>query len=100
MPIAALVVALACAALTLAGPGRASAVGADGAKPTVVLVHGAWADGGSWDGVIERLRRQGYPVLAAANPLRGLASDSAYIASVLRDIKGPIVLVGTPTAAR
>jgi pimeloyl-ACP methyl ester carboxylesterase len=94
MPIAALAVALACAALTLAGPGRAAAGGTDGAKPTIVLVHGAWADGSSWDAVIARLRRQGYPVLAPATPLRGLASDSAYIASVLAALKGPIVLVG------
>jgi pimeloyl-ACP methyl ester carboxylesterase len=94
MPIVALAVALAFAALTLAGQGRASAAGTDGAKPTIVLVHGAWADGGSWDGVIARLRRQGYQVFAPANPLRGLASDSAYVASVLEGIKGPIVLVG------
>jgi pimeloyl-ACP methyl ester carboxylesterase len=90
----ALAVALACAALTLAEPGRAAAAGTSAAKPTIVLVHGAWADGSSWDGVIARLRRQGYPVLAAATPLRGLASDSAYVASVLAVVKGPVVLVG------
>ncbi|WP_413099544.1 alpha/beta fold hydrolase [Streptomyces sp. Inha503] len=63
-------------------------------KPTVVLIHGAFADGSSWNGVIERLERRGYPVFAPANPLRGLATDSAYIASVLDSVKGPIVLVG------
>jgi pimeloyl-ACP methyl ester carboxylesterase len=64
------------------------------AKPTVVLVHGAWADSSSWNGVIEQLHRAGYPVVAAANPLAGLDQDSATVASLLRSIKGPIVLVG------
>ncbi|MEU3653360.1 alpha/beta hydrolase [Streptomyces sp. NPDC032161] len=64
------------------------------AKPTVVLVHGAFADSSSWNGVIERLQRRGYTVMAPANPLRGLYGDSAYIASVLKTIKGPIVLAG------
>ncbi|WP_269856906.1 alpha/beta fold hydrolase [Streptomyces sp. RPT161] len=63
-------------------------------KPTIVLVHGAFADASSWNGVIERLQRRGYTVIAPANPLRGLYSDSTYIASVLDSIKGPIVLVG------
>ncbi|WP_037599801.1 alpha/beta fold hydrolase [Streptacidiphilus rugosus] len=64
------------------------------AKPTIVLVHGAFADASSWTGVIQRLQRDGYPVIAPANPLRGLPSDSAYLASVLHSIQGPIVLVG------
>lgn len=64
------------------------------AKPTIVLVHGAFADASSWNGVVERLERRGYAVMAPANPLRGLYSDSTYIASVLDSIKGPIVLVG------
>jgi pimeloyl-ACP methyl ester carboxylesterase len=68
--------------------------GASGAKPTIVLVHGAFADGSSWNGVIERLERRGYTVMAPANPLRGLYSDSTYIASVLESIKGPVVLAG------
>ncbi|HEX6525950.1 MAG TPA: alpha/beta hydrolase [Streptosporangiaceae bacterium] len=63
-------------------------------RPTVVLVHGAWADSSSWDGVIERLRAAGYPVVAAADPLAGLDQDSASVASLLRSIKGPIVLAG------
>jgi pimeloyl-ACP methyl ester carboxylesterase len=65
-----------------------------GPKPTVVLVHGAFADSSSWNGVIKRLRHDGYPVAAPANPLRGLASDSDYLESCLRSVKGPIVLVG------
>jgi pimeloyl-ACP methyl ester carboxylesterase len=71
-----------------------SAHHATGSKPTIVLVHGAWADASSWDGVTERLQRQGYTVIAPANPLRGPKSDSAYLASVLATISGPIVLVG------
>ncbi|MFF8788008.1 alpha/beta fold hydrolase [Streptomyces sp. NPDC015125] len=63
-------------------------------KPTIVLVHGAFADASSWNGVVERLERRGYAVMAPANPLRGLYNDSTYIASVLDSIKGPIVLVG------
>ncbi|MTE13478.1 alpha/beta fold hydrolase [Nocardia aurantiaca] len=63
-------------------------------KPTIVLVHGAFADSSSWNGVIARLRAEGYSVLAAANPLRGLDADAAYVASVLDTIEGPIVLAG------
>ncbi|MGE0544461.1 MAG: alpha/beta fold hydrolase [Dehalococcoidia bacterium] len=63
-------------------------------KPTIVLVHGAWADSSGWNGVIERLQAEGYPVIALANPLRGLTSDAAYIASALAAIPGPIILVG------
>jgi pimeloyl-ACP methyl ester carboxylesterase len=67
---------------------------AGSAKPTVVLVHGAFADASGWAAVITRLQDRGYPVLAPANPLRGVASDSAYIASILASIPGPIILVG------
>lgn len=62
--------------------------------PTIVLVHGAFADSSSWNGVIERLRAQGFSVIAAANPLRGLDSDAAYVAAVLDSIDGPVVLAG------
>lgn len=62
--------------------------------PTVVLVHGAFADSSSWNGVIETLAAEGIPVLAAANPLRGLSSDADYIASVVDSIEGPVVLAG------
>jgi pimeloyl-ACP methyl ester carboxylesterase len=63
-------------------------------KPTIVLVHGAFADASSWADVTKKLQRKGYPVVAPANPLRGLASDSAYLASFLKSIEGPVVLVG------
>jgi pimeloyl-ACP methyl ester carboxylesterase len=63
-------------------------------KKTVVLVHGAFADASSWNGVIERLQSEGVPVTAPANPLRGIAADSAYIASVFDQIDGPVLAVG------
>jgi pimeloyl-ACP methyl ester carboxylesterase len=63
-------------------------------KPTIVLVHGAWADGSSWDGVVENLQAKGYTVDVPPNPLRGLAPDSAYLRDYLKTIKGPIVLAG------
>jgi pimeloyl-ACP methyl ester carboxylesterase len=65
-----------------------------GSKPTVVLVHGAFADSSSWNGVISELKQAGYPVLAAANPLRGLQQDAASVRTVLDSVKGPVVLVG------
>jgi pimeloyl-ACP methyl ester carboxylesterase len=58
-----------------------------------VLVHGDWADGSSWTGVIERLQRQGFDVVAPPNPLRGPSTDAPYLASFLQTIPGPIVLV-------
>ena len=61
---------------------------------TIVLVHGAFADASSWNGVIERLQKEGHTVVAPANPLRGIAEDSAYIASVVAQIDGPVLLVG------
>ena len=64
-------------------------------KPTIVLVHGAFADASSWNGVIERLQQQeGYTVIAPPNPLRGVAADSAYLASLLNQIDGPVLLTG------
>jgi pimeloyl-ACP methyl ester carboxylesterase len=63
-------------------------------KPTVVLVHGAFADSSSWNAVVAKLERDGYPVIGVANPLRDLAGDSAYLSSVLDTIPGPVVLVG------
>ena len=63
-------------------------------KPTIVLVHGAFADASSWSGVVQRLQQRGYTVIAPPNPLRGVASDAAAIASVLATIDGPIVLAG------
>lgn len=73
--------------------GDAPADGA-GAKPTIVLVHGAWADSSSWSAVIGRLSAAGFPVRAIANPLQGLAADSAHLSSYLRTVAGPMVLVG------
>lgn len=64
-----------------------------GQKPTVVLVHGAFADASGWNGVASRLIRDGYPVIAPPNPLRGVASDSAYLAGILATLSGPLVLV-------
>jgi pimeloyl-ACP methyl ester carboxylesterase len=63
-------------------------------EPTIVLVHGAFADASSWSGVVELLLQQGHHVVAPANPLRGLATDSAYMASYIRQIEGPVILVG------
>ncbi len=63
-------------------------------KTTVVLVHGAMADSSSWNGVIPRLQARGYTVIAAANPLRGLKSDADYLSSLIKSVKGPVVLVG------
>ncbi|MEV7282122.1 alpha/beta hydrolase [Streptomyces sp. NPDC093111] len=81
-----------------AGPATA-ADGSDGshgggAKPTVVLVHGAFADASGWNDVVDRLQHDGFPVVAPPNPLRGLSNDSTYVASILKSIKGPIILAG------
>ncbi|MFD3372812.1 MULTISPECIES: alpha/beta fold hydrolase [unclassified Streptomyces] len=67
----------------------------DTAKPTVVLVHGGFADASaSWNDVIKQLQKEGYPVVAPANPLRGLPTDAPYLASVLKSVKGPVILAG------
>jgi len=63
-------------------------------RPTIVLVHGAFADSSSWDQVIDVLLDAGHPVVAVANPLRGLAADAACVSDHLRSIEGPVVLVG------
>ena len=96
--MAAVIVAIAGVVVPLsqiasARAGEAAAEG-DGPKPSIVLVHGAWADSGSWDGVTQRLQADGYPVYAPPNPLQGLAYDPAYLADFLHTISGPIVLVG------
>jgi pimeloyl-ACP methyl ester carboxylesterase len=59
-----------------------------------VLVHGAFADASSWNGVIESLQAKGVPVIAPANPLRGIAHDSAYTAALFDQIEGPVLAVG------
>jgi pimeloyl-ACP methyl ester carboxylesterase len=100
--VAGLVTAAAAAAAVAAGvlapaasahPAALKAAHA-GPKPTIVLVHGAWADASSWTPVIERLQKAGYRVDAPPNPLEGLTYDSAYMASYLKQLKGPVVLVG------
>jgi pimeloyl-ACP methyl ester carboxylesterase len=74
--------------------GTVHAAGGGGPKPTIVLEHGAWADGSSWAGEIQRLQAGGYTVYAPPDPLGGLASDSATLADFLSTIPGPIILVG------
>jgi pimeloyl-ACP methyl ester carboxylesterase len=71
-----------------------SAVTSNAVPLTVVLVHGAFADASSWNGVIERLQAAGIQVAAPAIPLRGIAHDSAYTASFLNQIPGPVLAVG------
>ena len=86
------------ATLLCSSPGTARAVTrthkAHPGKPTIVLVHGAWADASSWSRVITRLQSDGYTVDAPPDPLRGIASDSVSVASFLKTIPGPVVLVG------
>jgi pimeloyl-ACP methyl ester carboxylesterase len=62
--------------------------------PTIVLVHGAFAESASWNGVAQRLHAAGHPVIAAANPLRGVADDAVAVSDHVRTIDGPVVLVG------
>ncbi|MDI1296887.1 MAG: alpha/beta hydrolase [bacterium] len=63
-------------------------------RPTIVLVHGAFAESGSWNGVIQQLRTDGYTVVAASNPLRSVRSDAASVASLVKSLGKPVVLVG------
>jgi pimeloyl-ACP methyl ester carboxylesterase len=79
-------IAAVAAALAVAATASAAAE-----KPTI---HGAFADSSSWNGVIADLQRDGYTVIAAANPLRGIASDATYVASVVKSVPGSVVLVG------
>lgn len=81
------------AALSLCGGVGTPAMAAAG-KPTIILVHGAFAESSSWGPVIARLGRDGYPVIAAANPLRGVAEDAAAVSAIIRSVRGPVVLVG------
>jgi pimeloyl-ACP methyl ester carboxylesterase len=63
-------------------------------KPTIVLVHGAFADSSSWNGVVKQLSAKGYRVLSVANPLRGVGKDAQYTANAISTLKGPVILVG------
>src|SRR5260370_14747232 len=99
--VVAVAVALAAAGLlvpaSLIAPAQAAtahAASGAGPKPAIVLEHGAWADGSSWDAVIGLLQADGYTVYAPPDPLRGLANDSATLADFLETIAGPVVLVG------
>ena len=80
------------AVLALLSPSTVSATPPP--KPTIVLVHGAWADASSWDGEVSALQQQGFDVRAIANPLENLTTDSEYVASFLKTLSGPVVLVG------
>lgn len=89
------VLTLSLVSLALASSGLASAQPVSEAdETTIVLVHGAFAESSSWGPVISRLEDDGYRVVAAANPLRGVVSDAASVAAVIRSIGGPVVLVG------
>jgi pimeloyl-ACP methyl ester carboxylesterase len=81
-------------AIALTGASFASAQAAEAARPTIVLVHGAWADGSSWSKVIPLLQAKGYTVLAVQNPLTSLAADVAATKQVLQSATAPVVLVG------
>jgi pimeloyl-ACP methyl ester carboxylesterase len=88
---------LALVALLSLGAGGHAAVtrqASSGPRPTIVLVHGDWADASSWNGVIRRLQDRGFTVVAPPNLLRGVSQDAPYLASYLQTIPGPIVLVG------
>ena len=79
----------------LAMPSDAATAGEDNhPKPTIVLVHGAWADSSSWSGEIAQLQGDGYSVEAAPNPLRDLSTDAASLKDFLSTVSGPIILVG------
>jgi pimeloyl-ACP methyl ester carboxylesterase len=82
------------AAVLLLGSSTGASASRAEPKPTVVLVHGAWADSSGWNHVIQRLTKKGYNTFAPATPLRSLAGDAAYLRSILEQTDGPIVLVG------
>ena len=90
--LAAPIIALA-AAITIHTGGSAHAQAGPEPRPTIVLVHGDWADASSWSSEISRLQDRGYRVVAPPNPLRGPLEDAAYLRSYLQTISGPIVLV-------
>src|ERR1700677_3662440 len=90
LPIAAVAALLAFAVPVHATTARR----ADAVKPTIVLVHGAFADGSSWSPVAMRLQKLGYKVLVPANPLISVAYDAAYLRAILTKISGPVILVG------
>jgi len=86
--------ALGCIGMLGVPVGSASAAAPKSAKPTIVLVHGAFADSSSWNGVISKLQADGYSVIAASDPLRVLKDDSDYVSDIIKNVDGPVVLVG------
>lgn len=88
------VAALLSGATTLSASAASPSSARHAAKPTVVLVHGAWADSSSWNAVVRRLIHDGYPVTAFATPLQSLSGDSKALRGLLASITGPVVLVG------
>jgi pimeloyl-ACP methyl ester carboxylesterase len=82
------------AAAALAGIALSAAAAQPALKPTIVLVHGAFADSASWDGVTRKLIADGYTVIGAANPLRSVKGDAAVVSGIVKGIAGPVVLVG------
>jgi pimeloyl-ACP methyl ester carboxylesterase len=93
LPIAAGLALVALAALTAGSSAGAGSRAGDGPQPTIVLVHGDWADASSWNAVIKRLQHKGFTAVAPPNLLRGPSIDAPYLASYLKSIPGPIVLV-------
>jgi len=85
--------AIAIAAAAVLGS-ASGGVAQDAIKPTIVLVHGAFADSTGWGGVIDQLNKDGFPAVAASNPLRSVAGDAASVADLVKSIKGDVVLVG------
>jgi pimeloyl-ACP methyl ester carboxylesterase len=92
--LAAATALLASVAIATGAAAGTSARAAAGPRPTIVLVHGGWADSSGWDAEITTLTGLGYPVVTIANPLRSLTSDSDYVRARLEQISGPIVVVG------
>ena len=90
----ALALSLIGATATVAAAPAQRPTAATSAKPTVVLVHGAFADSASWNGVAAKLRADGYTVIGAANPLRSVKGDAAEVSGIVKSIAGPVVLVG------
>ncbi|KRE00683.1 alpha/beta hydrolase [Bosea sp. Root670] len=81
-------------AAALAGAPSQPLYAAPHARPTIILVHGAFAESASWNAVVSRLNKSGYRAIAAANPLRSLKADAAEVGALIRSIAGPVVLVG------
>jgi pimeloyl-ACP methyl ester carboxylesterase len=86
--------AVSLAAVAMFGETTKTQATSPGPKPTILLVHGAFADASSWNGVIAILEGHGFPVLAAANPLRSVETDAKFVSDILSSITSPVVLVG------